>query len=162
MRGVVIDRTRNFKKASKTNNSWVPWIILCALLCSISKTENFCHLFWLSSMAVQSTLICERLHQFQFWTSLDFHQKLRCILYTFYNKKGHNKKTKVMTSILTLSKIFINPLPRRFSKMLTRIPENTKQHGSTKYTYMRKAASVSVLNIIGFSPKIKMHTIYIL
>lgn len=31
-----------------------------------------------------------------------------------------------MTSILTISKIFINPLPRRFSKMLTRIPENTK------------------------------------
>ena len=134
MRGVVIDRTRNFKKASKTNNSWVPWIILCALLCSISKTENFCHLFWLSSMAVQSTLICERLHQFQFWTSLDFHQKLRCILYTFYNKKGHNKKTKVMTSILTLSKIFINPLPRRFSKMLTRIPENTKAPPPSPYT----------------------------
>ena len=59
-------QNKNFKKASKKNDSWVPRIILCALLCSIPKTENCCHLFWLSSMAVQSTLICERLHQFQF------------------------------------------------------------------------------------------------
>lgn len=103
MRGVVMDRTKNFKKASKTNDSWVPRIILCPLLCSIPKTENCCHLFWLSSMSVQSTLICERLHQFQFWTSLDFHQKLRCILYTFYNKKAppptpHIPQERVNTS----------------------------------------------------------------
>lgn len=108
MRGVVMDRTKNFKKASKTNDSWVPRIILCALLCSIPKTENCCHLFWLSSMAVQSTLICERLHQFQFWTSLDFHQKLRCILYTFYNKKPpppiYHKKELILA--LTLFQTF--------------------------------------------------------